>query len=58
MASSDELASKLSYQPKMNILASLYWLLQTIRNKNVSNPTIDPRNFAFAYKGSVYRNLV
>ena len=48
MASSDELASKLSYQPKMNILASLYWLLQTIRNKNVSNPTIDPRDFAFA----------
>ena len=46
LASSDKLASELLYKPKIRILASLYWLLQTIAlKKYVPNSTFVPRNF-------------
>ena len=45
--SSDELVFKLSYEPKMKILASLYRVLQAFfsffgSKKNVPNPTFEP----------------
>ena len=57
--SSDELVFKLSYEPKMKILASLYRVLQAFfsffGSKKMSQiRPLNPRNFFFALKGPIF----
>ena len=56
-ASSDELASELSYKPKIEILASLYFYKRFshfLNLKNISNPTFAPGTFFVALKGTTF----